>query len=77
VLAEPDRSKEVAVRTIPPSIGAHEFEPGPAAALVDLDTLVAEVGVSFPLLAYTATAEDEDDEAAALDSMILAGLVSP
>ena len=65
------------MRTIGPVIDAHEFEPGPTAALVDLDTLVAEVGASFPLLAYTAMAEDEEGEAAALDSMILAGLVNP
>jgi hypothetical protein len=73
----PTRSKEVVVRTIDPSIGTHEFEPSPGAALVDLDTLVAEVGASFPLLAYTASVEDEDVKAEAMDSMILAGLVSP
>ena len=57
-------------------IAGHEFEPGPGAALADLDTLVAEVGATYPLLAYTAL-EDGHDESSALDSMILAGLVSP
>ncbi|HKG17906.1 MAG TPA: hypothetical protein VKA96_09490 [Solirubrobacteraceae bacterium] len=58
-------------------IDGHEFEPGPGAAMIDLDTLVTEVGASFPLLAYTAPDADDEDEAGALDSMILAGLVSP
>ena len=58
-------------------IAGHEFEPGPGAAMMDLDTLVAEVGASFPLLAYTAPEADDEDEVAAVDSMILAGLVSP
>ena len=57
-------------------IAGHEFEPRPGAALADLDTLVAEVGATYPLLAYTAL-EDGQDEANAIDSMILAGLVSP
>jgi hypothetical protein len=67
----------VTVERIETLIDGHEFEPGPGAAMVDLDTLVAEVGASFPLLAYTAPDADEEDEAGALDSMILAGLVSP
>jgi hypothetical protein len=58
-------------------IDGHEFEPGPGAAMADLDTLVAEVGASYPLLAYTAPEADDEDEAGVLDSMILAGLVSP
>ena len=58
-------------------IDGHEFEPGLGAAMVDLDTLVAEVGASYPLLAYTAPDEDDEDEAGVLDSMILAGLVNP
>jgi hypothetical protein len=58
-------------------INGHEFEPGPAAAMVDLDTLVAEVGASYPLLAYTTPTSDDEDETGVLDSMILAGLVTP
>ena len=57
-------------------LAGHEFEPGPGAALSGLDTLVAEVGATYPLLAYTAL-DDGQDEANAIDSMILAGLVSP
>ena len=57
-------------------IAGHEFEPGPGTALADLDTLVAEVGATYPLLAYTAM-EDGQDETSAMDSLILAGLVSP
>jgi hypothetical protein len=64
------------VERIETVIDGHEFEPGPGAAMVDLDTLVAEVGASYPLLAYTAP-DDDEDGAGVLDSMILAGLVSP
>jgi len=64
------------VERIETVIDGHEFEPGPGAAMVDLDTLVAEVGASYPLLAYAAP-DDDEDEAGVLDSMILAGLVSP
>jgi hypothetical protein len=53
-----------------------ESSPASAAALVDLDTLLAEVGATFPLLAYAAEA-DEEDESGVIDAMILAGLVSP
>jgi hypothetical protein len=58
------------------TITQHEYEPGVSAALADLDGLVAEVGASYPLLAYTAAA-DEQEEHEALDAMILAGLVTP
>jgi hypothetical protein len=50
--------------------------PSPLGSLTDLDALVAEVGSTYPLLAYPADAGD-DDERAAVDAMILAGLVKP
>ena len=48
----------------------------PLGALTDLDSLVAEVGSSYPLAAYPADA-DPSDERGAMDAMILAGLVKP
>jgi hypothetical protein len=48
----------------------------PLGALTDLDSLVAEVGSSYPLVAYPADAEPSD-ERGAMDAMILAGLVAP
>jgi hypothetical protein len=48
----------------------------PLGALTDLDSLVAEVGSSYPLVAYPADAE-LSDERGAMDAMILAGLVKP
>jgi hypothetical protein len=45
-------------------------------APADLDMLVAEVGATYPLVAYAALA-DEGEEAEAIDAAILAGLVSP
>jgi hypothetical protein len=59
-----------------PPIAQHEFEPGAGAALADLDTVVAEVGASYPLMAYAGEA-DPDEEAEAVDALILAGLVRP
>jgi hypothetical protein len=46
------------------------------AALADLESMVAEIGVTFPLMAYTAQA-DEADETEAMNAAILAGLVAP
>ena len=46
------------------------------ARLGDLESMVAEVGATFPLMAYTAQAE-EDDDAEAVNAAILAALVSP
>jgi hypothetical protein len=40
-----------------------------------LDDLLAEVALTYPLTAYTAV--PEDDEESALNNQILAGLVSP
>ena len=57
-------------------IAQHEFEPGAGAALADLDSVVAEVGASYPLMAYAGDA-DPDQEAEAFDALILAGLVTP
>ena len=45
--------------------------------LPDLEALVAEIGASYPLLAYVVQTDEEFDEASALDPVILAGLVSP
>jgi hypothetical protein len=45
-------------------------------ALVDLESMVAEVGATFPLVAYTAQAA-EPDETEAMNAAILAGLVAP
>jgi hypothetical protein len=41
-----------------------------------LDAQLAEIGATYPLMAYTAQA-GEADEAEALNAAILAGLVSP
>jgi hypothetical protein len=41
-----------------------------------LDDLLSEVALTYPLTAYTAVPEDDDEEAA-FDHQILAGLVSP
>ena len=41
-----------------------------------LDALVAEIGATYPLLAYTAQA-GETDETEAVNAAILAGLVTP
>jgi hypothetical protein len=59
-----------------PSIAQHEFEPGAGAVLADLDAVVAEVGASYPLMAYAGEA-DPDQEAEAFDALILSGLVRP
>jgi hypothetical protein len=48
----------------------------PLGSLTDLDALVAEVGSSYPLVAYPAEAEPADEQGA-IDAMILAGLVKP
>jgi hypothetical protein len=42
-----------------------------------LDDLLSEVALTYPLTAYTAVPEDDEDEAAAFDHQILAALVSP
>jgi len=41
-----------------------------------LDDLLSEVALTYPLAAYTAV-PDEDDDESAFDHQILAGLVSP
>jgi hypothetical protein len=41
-----------------------------------LDTMLTEIGATYPLMAYTAQA-GEEDETEALNAAILAGLVSP
>jgi hypothetical protein len=58
------------------AVSRHEFEPGTSAASADLDTMVAEIGATYPMMAYTGHLE-EDDGVSMLDSMILAGLVTP
>jgi hypothetical protein len=42
-----------------------------------LDDLLSEVALTYPLTAYTAVPEDDDDQASSFDHQILAGLVSP
>lgn len=58
------------------AVSQREFEPGSTAAPADLDTMITEIGRSYPLMAYSGHL-DEDDGAAVLDSMIFAGLVTP
>jgi hypothetical protein len=41
-----------------------------------LDAMLTELGATYPLMAYTAQA-NEEDETEALNAAILAGLVSP
>jgi hypothetical protein len=41
-----------------------------------LEALVMEIGATYPLMAYTAQA-DEADETEAMNAAILAGLVAP
>ncbi|MEA2385983.1 MAG: hypothetical protein QOJ22_157 [Thermoleophilaceae bacterium] len=41
-----------------------------------LDAMLTEIGATYPLMAYTAQA-NEEDETEALNAAILAGLVSP
>ena len=45
--------------------------------LADLESMVTEIGATFPLMAYTADADEEADEREAMDAAILVGLVSP
>ena len=45
--------------------------------LPDLADLVLEFGASYPLLGYLLQPEEVFEEPAALDPVILAGLVSP
>jgi hypothetical protein len=41
-----------------------------------LETMVSEIGATYPLMAYT-TESGEQDEAEAINAAILAGLVAP
>ena len=50
-------------------------EPSPT-ALMDLESMVVEIGATFPLMTYTSEA-DESDEREAVDAAILAGMVAP
>jgi len=45
--------------------------------LADLDDLARELGASYPLLGYLLAPDERFEEPAALDPVILAGLVSP
>lgn len=58
------------------AVSRHEFEPGPGPAPADLDTMIAEIGETYPLMAYTGHL-DENDGTSMMDSMIFAGLVTP
>jgi hypothetical protein len=59
------------------------LSPSPIGAIADLDSLVAEVGATYPSLAFTAESEEdrgeseEDRDESAVNGLILAGLVSP
>ena len=44
--------------------------------LMDLESMVVEIGATFPLMTYTSEA-DESDEREAVDAAILAGMVAP
>jgi hypothetical protein len=48
-----------------------------ADATADLDTLVAEVGAQYPIAALPTAGDVDADSEAALDRLILAGLVEP
>jgi hypothetical protein len=52
-------------------------QPPSGPQLPDLDALIAEIGVSYPLYSYVPPLDDEQDEEAAIDAVIFAGLVSP
>ena len=43
--------------------------------LMDLESMVVEIGATFPLMTYASEA-DESDEREAVDAAILAGLVA-
>lgn len=45
--------------------------------LVDGDSLLDEIGSSYPLLAYVAEEEDERNAMSAIDALILGGLIEP
>jgi hypothetical protein len=45
--------------------------------LADLDALVAEVGASYPLLAYVLAPDEPYEEETALDPVIYAALLRP
>jgi hypothetical protein len=44
--------------------------------LPDLDALIAEIGVAYPLYSYVPLLDDELEEEDAVDAVIYAGLVS-
>ena len=58
------------------AVPAYELESPSGPALPDLDTLVTEIGASYPMLAHAAQV-DEEGAAGAYDALILAGLVTP
>ena len=54
----------------------HERAVGSPGSHESLDALVAEIGATYPLMAYTAQA-GETNETEAMNAAILAGMVSP
>jgi hypothetical protein len=60
----------------PTSVSRPDAETRPSSPDTSLETLVSEIGATYPLMAYTAQA-DEADETEAVNAAILAGLVTP
>jgi hypothetical protein len=44
--------------------------------LPDIDAMMAEVGATYPLMGYSAQADDQIGERESLDAVIFAGLIS-
>jgi hypothetical protein len=66
---EVEMYEETTVVTPPKSVGSpRSHDP--------LDTMLSEIGATYPLMAYTSQA-GEADETEALNAAILAGLVTP
>jgi hypothetical protein len=60
----------------PTSVSRPDAETRPSSPDTGLESLVSEIGATYPLMAYTAQA-DEADETEAVNAAILAGLVTP
>jgi hypothetical protein len=60
----------------PVSVSRPDAGMGSSSPDMSLEALVTEIGATYPLMAYTAQA-DEADETEAVNAAILAGLVSP
>jgi hypothetical protein len=60
----------------PTRVSRPDAERHPSSPDTSLEALVTEIGATYPLMAYTAQA-DEADETEAVNAAILAGLVTP